>query len=457
MSTLSSPLGSARPTWLAHAALLALLTPASMGARVPEADEGLEGLALVVRELRDSRLPEAPEFDEIVERVVPALRQNLPGIYQILMQRTVPALRSDEQPQRLSEPQTELLARALSQVERDTALQQLDLFLGASATLQARALEIELLGCVGHQGDIPRLLSLALSPEEFDLDLAVDPWVEIKLRGSLESILRRHADGYSTLLECWRDTAPPLLPVIILAIGDARGSAGVEILESMATRNPELALSALTQIRHLGRSPSERVNKDMILTARRHLDPERPDRCQTVVLALGELEDVDSVPTLIEYLESGSEGLRQSVVWALRRISGMGFGGSVKLWRRWYSEEQTWHIEHRARVFDELASANRSRVTEAIKAIGRHRLYRHELASDLAEQLPWLPTDLWPLTCHVLGQLGSEQAIPHLLSVLEQEDPVLAEAGRSALERILGRDYGLDPEAWRRGLGKRPG
>jgi hypothetical protein len=129
-------------------------------------------------------------------------------------------------------------------------------------------------------------------------------------------------------------------------------------------------------------------------------------------------------------------------------MSGMGVGESVKLWRRWYAEEKAWQLEQRDRVFEELRSPSRSRATAAIKEIARHRLDRHELAADLADQLFWLPTDLWPLTCHVLGQLGSPRAAPVLVEVLLEEDSSLAEASRSALRRITGQDRGLDSQAW---------
>jgi hypothetical protein len=402
------------------------------------------GMELVVRTLRDSRMGRAPAKEVLVERIAEAVQENLDDVFSLLFERRVPALTAEEEPQRLSEPQTEMLTDAIRRIERRSALDRLEAFLIGQKGLEARALEIEVLGCVGLGEDLGRVLTSALRTGEAELD----PTIESKSRWAIARILRADPRGYDVLLESWRQFQPALLPMTIFAVGDAGDARGVEVLEDLATWKPDVALQAIGQVRRLGRSPSQRVNTNMILTTRRYLDPERPDRCQTVILALGELEDQDSIPTLISLLETGTRGLRQSVVWSLRRMSGMGFGESVKLWRRWYAEEKAWQLEQRDRVFEELRSPSRSRATAAIKEIARHRLDRHELAADLADQLFWLPTDLWPLTCHVLGQLGSPRAAPVLVEVLLEEDSSLAEASRSALRRITGQDRGLDSQAW---------
>ena len=402
----------------------------------------LEGLDKIVRELRDSRLPHASEEEAIVKRMLPAVEQELPEVFVILATREVPALNEHEEPQRLSDPQTELLTAAVALLDRTTVLEHLDDFLVDSKNSRARALEIEIVGSVGRAEDAARVIKAALPPGEARLD----SWVEKKLRSALSKLMGRDERTYANLLAGLRQIPDAVLRVSIFAVGDAGDPRGMELLEAIASWKPGLALQAISQVRRIGASPSEHLNRSMIDTVHRFFDRDRPDRCQTVVLALGELEDLDSIPLMLELLENGTPAVRQSAVWALQRISGMAFGENLGLWSRWYQNEQDWNLEHRMQAFDDLRSSNPSRATGALKEIARHRLHRHALALELADAFSHLAPDLQPFACKVLGQLGSRRALSVLLQALGEDEGVLADAAHDAILRITSVDHRQRPQ-----------
>jgi hypothetical protein len=99
------------------------------------------------------------------------------------------------------------------------------------------------------------------------------------------------------------------------------------------------------QIRRVGRSSNESLNRSVATGVRRLLDVKAQDAfAQSVILALGELGDFESIPDLIELLEFGPNATRSAAHWALQPASSCsttcrrGIAGRFHRRRRWWSE-----------------------------------------------------------------------------------------------------------------------
>src|SRR5206468_1304944 len=130
--------------------------------------------------------------------------------------------------------------------------------------------------------------------------------------------------------------------------------------------------------------------------------------------------------------------VRDSALWALRKVSGLSLPADPVPWRTWSTEETGWHRNARPRLLQELSSRDGARVVAALRAYGVRRTRRAELAEEVTRVLASPRPELRRIACETLGQIGSSAASPALVELLADPDKSVAAAARQALQSISG-------------------
>jgi HEAT repeat protein len=180
------------------------------------------------------------------------------------------------------------------------------------------------------------------------------------------------------------------------------------------------------------------------------LRSEDDDLVKQVCITLGKIKDPACVPDLIETLKMKEENgaVISTAVWALRKISGLGFPPNPDRWERWWISESR-KFEQRFEILQsQLQSENDSDVIAAIKELGSLLLWRDEVAESLIPLLWHDNPQVRLKTCDALRSLNSSIAIEDLITCLEDSDQKVAKAAWSALKTISGRNFPLDFEKW---------
>jgi hypothetical protein len=403
---------------------------------------------VVIRTIQSLRRRDAPPIPDLMAQVVEQGPVVIEFLLEVLTQGVVPAL-DREEPQILSIYQEELVLTSLESFGRELVFPLIeDRFETSDRRELAGA--VRALGAVGTSRDLDLILDL-----RFEREIALEPWLSDALQEGMTGILRRDRDAPGFLTLRWRNADPALLAPMVAALGDAGDARGVEILGDVIVWHADLASNAVGQLRRLGPHPLPGVNAAIASNLRPQLDTwsSSPGHLRAVILALGELQDFQSVPMLLDLLQEESSGLRQNTIWSLQRMTGLHLGEDPEFWSAWYESEREWFMDERPRLRSYLSLSDPAKVTSALREYSTHRLFRHDLAQDLAVVLWREESHLRILTCGVLAQLESNQPVPDLIALLEDADDEVNGAALSALQAITGLDLPGDPEAWRDAVG----
>ena len=442
-----SPRACRSPFALAATLLCVAALPASAssgGAPVPE-----KVAAELVGSLRAARDRAAPVAD-LTRRIEQNAVTGLPLLLTILGDERVPAPADDPEArvQQLSVVQRDMILNALERAGRERVLPSTDELFAAAPAADADFLALQVLGAVGSARDFERLLQHALDP---DRTLLAER-ERLAFERAATRMLARDPETYEQLLRHAPNARPELLPSLLFAAGAARDPRGLAFVQQVLDRQPDLARIAISQVRLIGPSLSVQRNEELLRRVRPYLRPEEKETCQAAALALAELGDAESIPALLELLEHDSAGIRENALWALQRATGMSFPLDARIWTEWYEGELAWLADEAPGLIQQLSASDTSKVAEALKALTRHRLHRHQLAQRIGDELPRVSDELRVLICKTLGRLESPYAIPALLDAAEDRHVPLSIAAFEALLAVTRRDLGRDADTWRAAL-----
>jgi hypothetical protein len=199
----------------------------------------------------------------------------------------------------------------------------------------------------------------------------------------------------------------------------------------------------------LAHSHDPEIAAEFVAWMRKRIDPVRVEWTRAIFLALGALDEGESMPELIAALDFEGLCLRESALRALRSISGLAMPADSKRWEAWYSDEIEWFLQSRPDLAAALASATPSSILPALRAYSEHTLHRSILARDVVILLEHPNADIRILACETLGRFRSRAGLNDLLDALLDPDAAVADAARAALERIVGEPVPASPQAAR--------
>jgi HEAT repeat protein len=271
-------------------------------------------------------------------------------------------------------------------------------------------------------------------------------------RKALTSILMKEADNpapYQALHSAISSLEPGIKIEVASILGSTNSIYAVPILLELIREweKPRVRIAAVTALGRLGIS-RESVCKPL----RELLENKEPHMRREAALALGRLEDIESVAKLIELLEDEHGGVRGNAHWALKRISGLRFPLKHTRWELWRTDEFEANKTERAAYLQQLKSGTREEKIEAINKLVVIRLGRLGIASALLDFIDFGAPTVREAVCKALGALKVKQAVPKLISRLEDTHGPAAQAAHEALKRITGRELPRRKDAWQKAI-----
>ncbi|HVS17178.1 MAG TPA: HEAT repeat domain-containing protein, partial [Planctomycetota bacterium] len=173
------------------------------------------------------------------------------------------------------------------------------------------------------------------------------------------------------------------------------------------------------------------ADERVVETVRALLDSPRAALRREAALCAGHLQDAASAPRLLELLAQGERGERDAALWALRRISTLGFTADPRPWRLWLDEEHAWWRTRAAACLEELNHPRTEVALAALDEVARRRLHRDVLAAAVVD-MGGVAGELALRRCHVLRALASRAGLGFLRECLGQSDADLRRAAEQA-------------------------
>lgn len=320
------------------------------------------------------------------------------------------------------------------------------------ASTPARCAVLRCLGRAGTARDLA-LLARAAAPAAAGEPVAED--VRRALVHALLQVLAGDPSACGAIEGVYPRIVPDVRPGFLEALGLRADDAALRCLSRLLHVDAELRSRVLVEIGRVAAKSSRPVDDDVLANVRRCLIEVDSASLPEAILAVGWLDDCESIPQLIALLSSEHRGARANALWSLQRISRLGIRDTPERWAAWYASEREWWARVWPALADDLHGADRTRLRVALAQLGLRRLDRDRLAAEVAATLQLEDLTTQNLACVVLGQLGSRAALPALITALEHDDTVVRTSAWHALRQITGLDLPPDAALWRESLSGR--
>ncbi|MFN0006577.1 MAG: HEAT repeat domain-containing protein [Planctomycetota bacterium] len=401
---------------------------------------------VIAQALRESRHADAAPGAELVQRMLGAGPGAPAAAIDLLARRRVPETSPEDAPQVLSAPQRDLVLALLSRASESQVRAEIRARLELDPLeAGARLAAIHALGAVGRGADLVRIVELA--PRRDDEGETLTKESRETVRSACASILRKDVRAWFALTELVRKVDSEAGRALLGAIATQREPRALSVLFSAALWQSDLGPQAAALATTCGGSSDPQLDSDFTAWIVSELPDARPEYARSLLQALGTIDDGTNVKTLIEHLKDEDAGSRDSALWGLRRLSGLGFPADPVTWRAWIQSEDTWHKQRRPRLRFELDSNDVSRVAAALREYSERRTRRPELAREVTVLLRHPQRELRLLACIVLEHLGSSAACDELSERLRDPDADVKEAAWKALCSITGLTLPRDPDS----------
>ncbi len=414
-------------------------------AQGPAAVDGYEG--------RIAALLDGADADPRVHaKKVAALHDLGPGALPALLECLAAGLpRSDPgaPPQPLDTPRRALVLQALVLHPRSELCACLARLSPDPSTKELRVAGLEVLAEVAQDGDLELLLELAWVPAETS---PRDPLL-LALRESVRRLLGRDSRAFVSLQNLIPEAAPEHQAHLLRALAEAGGERALRALSHLLDFAPRLAGQILREIAIAAERGVPPYGEDVLKSVRQLLLGEDEGLRRDAALALGPLQDFDSIPVLIDCLETGGAGVHDAALWSLRTMTGLRFADSQARWLSWHAQETRWWSEEYPRLVEALRSEDVAAAADGIRRLALHRLFRHEIARDLAEVVRHPRPELRLLAVNGLAEVGSRGSAPELMDALEDPEVPVRAAACAALRDLFASELPCERQAWIEELG----
>jgi len=401
--------------------------------------------------LRASRKCVAGNQRALLERIVKASSGNLDALMEILIRARVPETSADDAPQILSEPQRGLLLSALSRTSVVLVRSNLDRRLETAPTPELRNAVVHALGAVGGARDLVRLVEIAPRLK----DGSLEPATQNALRAAATAILARDPSSVRTIRVLLGRVSPAIGEELVFALGSKRDPRRLSELSDIARNFQKLGPLCVSLVRTVGASADEEVDRTFCLWMVDQIPSAKPDYQSMLLQSLGSLDDGSSIATLAEQLGSEHVGVRDSALWALKKITGLAYAPQPAAWKPFLDEEHAWMSGTRPRLQLSVRSGTLEHAIEALRELGDRRIHRAEIAGDVAVAFDRPEPELRQLACEMLARLASPAGIAPLCNALDDSNPAVADAAWQALSTLGGIEPPRDREDARVAYGLR--
>lgn len=193
-----------------------------------------------------------------------------------------------------------------------------------------------------------------------------------------------------------------------------------------------------------------RVQFDIKPFLRRQLDSHDGALREAAVHSLAKLGDPESFPRFTELLDDNDPKIQRAASWALKELTGNHLQRHREAWNSWYDAELERFAVNLEACDRKLDDSRAAVALDAMRLLGQHKLFRHEVVTIIAEALRHPEPEIIVTACQTLARLESCEAVPHLVDVLFDRDEGVRQAACQALRALTGKTLPADPESWER-------
>jgi len=339
-----------------------------------------------------------------------------------------------------------LCASALERAPVDAVLAELEHALERGPGFQERLVILRVLGAQASADGLALVLRDARELGDLELER---PSVRLALCQALRSILRGDARAFVRVEGELDELEPWLCELLAEAVGACGRARGMAVLEGLFVRDDLARERVLEAMAELEVSVPWELTGRTLEHCRAWLDGQDPAARARVLTLAGRLHALELVPTLIEAVGGAEPLARRCALDSLRGMAALPLEPDVPALTVWLEREQRWKDARWPMLFRTLREGAPGDAHAALRELGRHPLYRHLAAREVAESLSELPRAIVPTACAELERLGSRWALPGLLDALADPLPQLRAAAWRALQGLTGESQALSVELWR--------
>lgn len=360
----------------------------------------------------------------------------IPVLLDILRADTVPFATPEPTAALVEDPKETLVVAALKRFDRAELVAPIGRSAPSSSSPRLRRAAVEVLGAVGDRRDLSLLCRIA-TPAGLNDDL--EPKLDAALRRAAVDVLQRDFGAYLALQDLLRKQFSATRLCLYRALADTSASQALAILVMRlgtdALEDPLLLGEIARGSRFVPLPPEIGVREAL----RPYLHSDQAALVQSATTSLGNLEDPDAVPELIEQLRHDDSFVRTASHAALQKITGEKLLPDRNRWAAWYAGERQWYRERSQACIEDLRTEVEIRKHVAMAEISKHPLYREEFTGHMLRMLPHESAGLQRLGICALGLMGSTSAVPYLEAMQTDANPELSGEARAALARIFER------------------
>ena len=223
---------------------------------------------------------------------------------------------------------------------------------------------------------------------------------------------------------------------------------GLKILADLLGYDGRLDPVLLSYIGRAAKNAPRPIDGRILERVRPFLQDEDARLVREAALAVGKLEDFESVDLLIELLGSDNRSVADNAHGSLKSMTGLGLPPRTERWSLWLRSERRWLDEEAPRVFEKLRSRESAHVVAALSALSKRRFKRDEIAVRVEPVLRHEDPAIRRLGCIALRQLGASSAVPALIDCLDDPDTTVARNAWVTLCTITGETLPPDRREW---------
>lgn len=311
----------------------------------------------------------------------------------------------------------------------------------AESSVRARLAALRILATTASARDFRLICRLATTDP-------VDSSLERALETTLDALVGRDQAIFSVLERAYPTASVGVRRVFIRVLSRTHTRDSLRLLSRVLYREDELRPLLLVTIGRMSCDLPRPIGEDVLSNVRRFLIEADPLALPEVILAVGYLDDDESIPQLIALLRCPRRGLRANALWSLRRITGLGIAETPERWTTWYQSEREWWQHEWPSKLAGLRSASPDKAKVALMEIATRHLFRHALAKAVVELATHDDAGVATLACTTLAQLASRAAVPGLIDALDHDDAIVRMAAWNALRAITKKDLPPAAVAW---------
>ena len=296
---------------------------------------------------------------------------------------------------------------------------------------------------LGGSEDVKTMLELVAPAPEVTV---LDPLTAEALRSSLGPLLGRDERAYTMVERQYARIHDALAPTLIATIGDRRSAAGLDVLLAWLAHGGTNVRLILAHINRTAARLEPVLPESSLLRVRLLLASDDESVRREAALAVGRLNDFDSLSELISMVEEDTRSVRDNAHWSLKHMTKLGV--RPERWIGWYQSEFSWWRDEAPALLNSLTLDSPADLIPAINEISHHRLFRKELAFELTQLLHHPNPNIVRLTCSALRSLQSRSVVKALVPLVEHPDEAVCIQACAALRTITGKDLPCDRRSW---------